>query len=245
MLNVDDLKKYAPKMIAITTLARQLKNEGTHYLWGAQTDGSASMLPDRRGDNDNTFMRCATLIAGDTTHGVCAGRPDAADVKNKPPWNGQDPRALGSLYRWPRTFRDVSTDGSPKINGGKSYLVLGEDCTGKKHFDCAGFVRYCYRQVLGQGAIPAIGTMRSGAALVWPQPGDRRPLADVDAWPADLLYDESGHVGIATGHWLLTGFGVSEPSKAIHCYSASIGVVITGITEKVAWKYIYRWPKWG
>lgn len=108
MLNVDDLKQYAPKMIAITNLARQLKNEGTHYLWGAQTNGNASMLPDRRGGDDNTFMRCATLIAGDTAHGVCAGRPDALDVKTKPKWNGPDLRAPGSLYRWPRSFRDVS-----------------------------------------------------------------------------------------------------------------------------------------
>ena len=65
----------------------------------------------------------------------------------------------------------------------------------------------------------------------------------MDAWPADFLSDESGHAGIATGHWLLTGFGATDPPKAIHCYSASMGVVITGIAKKVGWKYIY-WPKW-
>lgn len=58
--------------------------------------------------------------------------------------------------------------------------------------------------MVSRGAIPATGTLRAAAVLVWPQLGDKRPLADVDVWPADLL-DESGHIGIASGHRLLRG----------------------------------------
>jgi hypothetical protein len=67
----------------------------------------------------------------------------------------------------------------------------------------------------------------------------------VPIWPADLLYDEDNvHVGIATGHWLLTGYGVTNPGYAIHCYSATVGVVMTRIDQPPRWKYVYRWPKW-
>ncbi len=244
--DVSDLKKYSPKMLAVVRLARQLKDDGTHYLWGAQADGSPHMLQDSRGPPDtNTFMRCATLYAGNAKLGVCAGRPDATDVKSRPKWDGKDPRAAGSLYRWPRYFEDNSDDGSPKV---KSGLVWGEDCTGKKHFDCAGFVRYCFRQVLGQNVIPPAG-MRSVADTVWPSQTSRSPasIRDLDVWPADLLFDESfTHVGIATGHWLLTGYGVTDASNAIHCYSATVGVVMTPISETrwVNWRHVLRWPKW-
>ncbi len=248
MLTVDDLKKYAPKMLAIVRLAKQLRDDGTHYLWGAQTDGTPNILrPDRRGpEPEKTFMHCATLYAGNIDKGVCAGRPEAAEVKNKPKWNGQDASASGPLFRWPRYFKDTSDDGSPKVQEG---LVWGEDCNGKNHFDCAGFVRYCFRQVLGQNIIPVNG-MRSVAQTVWPSstPGSPAGIGSVDLWPADLLFDESWtHVGIATGHWLLMGYGVTDPGKAIHCYSATVGVIITPINDArwVNWRHVLRWPNWG
>ncbi len=244
MLTVDDLEKYAPKMLAVVRVARQLNDSGTHYLWGAQTDGTPHLLPDRTGPADTqTFMRCATLYAGNPNSGVCAGRPHAAAVRSKPMWDRKDAHADGSAFRWPRYFKDTSTDGSPKVPEG---LVWGEDCAGKKHFDCAGFVRYCFRQVLGPNCIPPAG-MRSVAYSVWDAAKSTRAVQDVDLWPADLLFDDSfTHVGIASGHWLLTGYGVTEPGKAIHCYSATVGVITTPVADAgyVRWRHVLRWPNW-
>jgi len=247
MLTLDDLKTCAPRMLAVVRLAKQLRDEGTHYLWGAQTDGTPNILiPDRLGPKpEETFMRCATLYAGNTDSGVCAGRPDAPDVKAKPQWDRKDPKASGSAFRWPRYFKDTSTDGSPKV---PESLAWGEDCAGRKHFDCAGFVRYCFRQILGSNAIPAAG-MRSVAYEVWPsnKAGSPPTIGGVDLWPADILFDDSfTHVGIATGHWLLTGYGVTDANNAIHCYSATVGVIMTSINDArfVNWRHALRWPNW-
>ncbi len=185
-------------------------------------------------------MRCASLYQGDVSHGVCAGRYSAPDIQKRPPWDGKDPKAPGAQFRWPRYFQDTSTDNSPKVT---SQLVYGEDCTGKMHFDCAGYVRCCFRQVLGNANIP--DGMRGASDLVWSADKSNQPLASVPIWPADLLYDNGyTHVGMATGHWLLVGYGVTTPSQALHCYSATVGVLLTPIDQYVRWKYVYRWPKW-
>jgi len=232
-----------PRMVAVVNVGMQLKAAGAHYLWGAWGDGKVPMVPDQPGStSQKTFMRCASLNGG-TSNGVCAGRSGADDVRNKRAWDGKDPKAPGTQFRWPRYFEDRSTDNSPKVASG---LVYGEDCTGKPHFDCAGFVRHCFRSVLGAATIPyATLLMRSKARLVWPADGNRGPISSVHLWPADLLYDDGyAHVGIATGHWLLCGYGVTNPSNALHCYSATTGVVMTPIDRFVTWKYAYRWENW-
>ena len=247
MLDLADLQKYAPKMLAVVRVAKQTPGRGYALSLGAQTDGTPNILPDRNGPAEsNTFMHCATLYAGNPSSGVCAGRPDAATVKNKPKWDGKNPHAPASMYRWPRFFTDTSTDGSPKVNGGLGSLAWGEDCSGRKHFDCAGFVRYCFRQVLGPNAIPASGMKGSCRSDLESRavPGG---IESVEVWPADLLFDGSfAHVGIATGHWLLTGYGVTQPSYALHCYSATVGVLMTPIGDAhiVRWQHVFRWPKW-
>jgi len=240
--NDQDLGRYVSKMLGVVSVGRLVQAAGAHYLWGAQRmDGSAPMLPDNpSGGVTGTFMRCASLYQGDTSKGVCAGRYDAPEVKTRPQWDGKDPRAPGPRFRWPRYFEDKSTDNSPKV---PSKQVWGEDCTGKLHFDCAGFVRYCFRMALGSLTVKT--TMRDESDLVWSADKSRQPIASVPIWPADLLYDDGySHVGMATGHWLLTGYGVSTPSQALHCYSATVGVVMTPIDQYVRWKYVYRWPKW-
>lgn len=240
MLSNDDLQKYLQKMLAVVAKGKQVQAAGAHYLWGAQRlNGFAPMVPDVLStDPSATFMRCASLYLGNTKDGVCAGRCNAGDVVQKPKWDKRDKKAPGAQFRWPRYFVDTSKDNSPKV---PSALVWGEDCTGKLHFDCAGFVRYCFRQVLGDAKIP--DGMRAVSDLVWSADNTPGPIASVRVWPADLLYDDGyTHVGIATGHGSLSG--VSNPNKAVHCYSATVGVVETPIDAFVRWKYVYRWPKW-
>ncbi len=244
-LSASDLQKYLPRMISVVNVGKQLKGAGAHYLWGAQGDGTPNILADRTGPADaDTFMRCATLWAGNPGSGVCAGRSGAADVISKPVWDKKDPRATGALFRWPRYFIDTSTDNSPKVNGGRGQVVWGEDCNGKKHFDCAGFVRHCFRSVLGSGIIPTQGLlMRSVAQPVWS--AGSQPLTSLKLYPADLLYDAGyTHVGIATGDVSLASAGVSDPGNVLHCYSATVGVMMTPLTQYVQWKYVYRWTKW-
>jgi cell wall-associated NlpC family hydrolase len=244
MLSEADLQKYLPQMLRVAGEAKKFKAAGAHYLWGAQGDGTAHILtPDRKGPPDsNTFMRCATLWAGNPASGVCAGRSGADDVKRKPHWDG-NPGTPAASCLWPRYFTDTSTDNSPKENGGQGFLVWGEDCNGKAHFDCAGFVRQCFRLALGEVTIPYAGLlMRSVAEQIWT--AGSTPITSVKLYPADLLYDNGyTHVGIATGDASLTG--VTDAGNAIHCYSATNGVVMTPVDKFVTWKYAYRWPKWG
>lgn len=241
MLSDDDLKKYIQKMLAVVSEGKKAQRDGAHYIWGGQLhNGSAPMAPDKQGGEQDTYMRCAYMPQQGGGVAYCAGRNQSPAVLQKPKWDGRDRNAPGGQFRWPRYFVDTSTDGSPKV---PSAQVWGEDCTGKLHFDCAGFVRYCFRQVLGNGRIP--DGMRYASDLVWSVEKSTQPIAMIPIWPADLLYDDGyTHVGIATGHWLLTGLGVTNPSKALHCYSATVGVVATPIDSFVRWKYVYRWPKW-
>ena len=247
LLGDSDLPRYISKMLAVVNKGIQVKAAGAHYLWGAQRlDGSAPMhkdeyVPGKEGEK-KTFMRCAYMPQQNGTIAICAGRTKADDVLRKPLWNGTDLRGPGPLSRWPRYFEDTSTDGSPKV---PSALYWGEDCTNKLHFDCAGFVRYCFRQVLGDDFLPVNQRMRDLSAIVWSAGNSTQPLASVPIWPADLLYDDNyTHVGIATGHSQFTRYGVTNPGQAIHCYSATVGVLMTPIDQKVIWKYVYRWPKW-
>lgn len=89
--------------------------------------------------------------------------------------------------------------------------------------------------------------MKGSADPVWTAGQSPAGIESVDVWPADLLFDGSfTHVGIATGHWLLTGYGVTEPPYALHCYSATVGVIMTPIGDPrvVRWQHVLRWPNW-
>jgi hypothetical protein len=92
------------------------------------------------------------------TYCVCAG--SYASFPGAPKASPTDPdliRYLESLKsKPPATWTNYSADFTPRRTfgpaqggdlGGK--LVLGQSCAGKRHFDCVGFISYCYWKATG------------------------------------------------------------------------------------------------
>ena len=80
---------------------------------------------------------------------VCAGRFDAIEGGRRA--NPGDPdleeylaelRSVSQDDWWP--FYDVFSPRRVIKNGAAGDLVWGEDCRYRRHFDCVGFVNYCY-----------------------------------------------------------------------------------------------------
>jgi cell wall-associated NlpC family hydrolase len=230
----------------IVLLAQQIFESGAHYLWGAQ--GSGQVTPHgavRMRANvigatpEETYLYAAYLASGSNpTQFVCAGRPQKAEVHRR--WRGtalteaNELTAQSNQYLWSRYYRDSDT-----VNPSPSRHVFGESCANKLHFDCAGFVRHCYRQVLQR----TISRMRNHSTVVW-QAGSNGSgqLSEFDLYPADILYSRDGnHVGIATG---LVDYGAVSPNSAIHAYYAMEGVVRTPISGPPRWGTVRRWDNW-
>ncbi len=214
--------------------AKSICDNGGHYLWAAVTDGKTPMVtPNLLGDDDEHTCVWAASLDGAAKF-ACAGRPNHPDVQALPKGDldaidSADPEA----FRWPRYWRDGDTK-HPR----KSCLSWGESCRGKLHFDCGGFVRNCFRQVLGVAIIPVNFGMRASCTCL--NPG-KEALPTVEIWPADILFTEDfSHVGLATGGWPVLS------NYAIHAWYAMVGVVKTPMTDAApAWCWAYRWPTWG
>jgi cell wall-associated NlpC family hydrolase len=215
--------------------AIDLLNEGSHYLWGAQGGRGTPRLNTVGATDEETYLFTVSL-GGHTQQYVCAGRCDHHDVRRLPSRRTLEQATQaaangGAGFRWARYYRDGDT-----VNPSTPGLVFGESCVGKRHFDCAGFVRFCFRQVLN---VP-IRRMRDTATSVWRRTGNNNSLANVDIYPGDILYGH-GHVGLATGR---TEYGATSPNMAIHAYYAKAGVVATPITAAPNWTEVKRWNDW-
>ncbi len=229
----------------VVETAFEILEGGAHYLWGAQSDGRVRTVRPNSYDTRKPDGQClfASSLSGDRQY-VCAGRSDNPQVAKRRRWAG---RTLADAetapdresYVWPRYYRDADT-----VNPGPSGLVFGESCWARLHFDCAGFVRQCFRSVLGAAIIPTNISMRQQARLIW-QVGKGRitDIKQVEIYPADLLYTANGtHVGLATGspeHW---GGTPGQAGQSIHAFYARVGVVKTPIDGKAPrWAAVYRW----
>jgi cell wall-associated NlpC family hydrolase len=180
----------------------------------------------------------------DGTH-FCAERCDKTAVQAQ--WTGSSEAALAtvdaSAFLFPRYYLDGDT-----VNPSASAAVYGEACKNKMHFDCASFVRYCFRTVLGPAILPTATVMKNVAAQIWPTPGSQTPISQADLLLADILYTANGHhVGIATGSAAYTKTSSMVPSgQSIHAYSAKVGVIQTPVGgPDPKWGVVRRWAKWG
>ncbi len=155
---------------------------GGHYLKGA--DGA---IPDNPGsglvrtlsiDEDLTIPNLA-VHATKNSWGVCRGRYKKVSgrkfAKGDGPEGDRDfhlPKYLEDLEKtilpswfWP-SFRGTGL--FPRNDGG--YLYLGEDCRGKRHFDCEGFIAWVLVKALGKDK----GIWRQGVG--WYQGGGKGKL---------------------------------------------------------------------
>jgi hypothetical protein len=160
----------------IVTTALGLKEE--HYLMGA-----AGQIPDLGGGINNR-----SVVLDATTHGasievnyggtegkkkfLCGGR--ANQVKSLPEG---DPKNAGhqkspEKYKWDRGD------------------VFGEACEGKRHFDCGGFVSYCYHQACSEVSYPG-----PAQGLLSKQFGFKSRAKREDVVAGDIAY-RPGHAGL-------------------------------------------------
>lgn len=129
---------------------------GAHYLWGAagakpdvgggmqSRPSSVYMLKKQVQNGDLADSVAYTNFGGIST---CAGNPWKDGNHKTPPYSRDKSELDLSLEDHNHTFRTVY----------KSYLaqhkighILGENCQGKRHFDCVGFVNYCLSIALGK-----------------------------------------------------------------------------------------------
>jgi len=229
----------------VVGLAMTIFQAGTHYYWGAPDTGIVNMAANDFSDDEKRKHVLAASLDG--TH-FCAGRCDNATVKSLKQWSGANAAALAatsgtSAFRFPRYYLD-----GDQVTPSPSAAVYGESCTNKMHFDCASFVRYCFRAVLGAKILPPGTIMKAIATQIWPSPGGGGPtsITDVDVWPADILYTANDHhVGIATGGASYSKAAWIPSNQSIHAYYAKVGVIQTSISgPDPRWGIVRRWTTW-
>lgn len=211
----------------VVAVAQAVFQSGAHYLWGGQGDGHVPMArPESVGNADTDWCLNAASLSGAKEY-LCAGRCDNPDARKLPQWKGKtlEEAALAgaSQCRWPRYYRDGDT-----VHPSPSGLVYGESCRDKLHFDCAGFVRFCFRLILGAAIIPVNATMRAQATRVWTV--GQGSIGSADVLPADLLYtSDFSHVALATGKSDYNWWSFFPSDYSFHAYYAKVGVVSTPI----------------
>lgn len=166
----------AEKRILINTTAMAEVNAGGHYLKGG--DGA---IPGHYGSGlfrqvevvEYCELETVSVHAAKNSFGVCRGRWGLMTLGKKfLKGDGGDrdvllPKYLAELKAsiLPKYFWwDFENRGLyPRVSSG--YIYLGEDCRGKRHFDCEGFVAWVLVKALGKDK----GTWRKGVS--WYQDG--------------------------------------------------------------------------
>lgn len=214
---------------------------GCHYINGAYgaTPGRSDGCPCRPGGIDliadeahldpklntgdkkrNLAVKAATMTI--KTYCVCAGNyatfsggretnataPDLVayldSLKGKPPSN------------WANYYEHFTPRRAygPGQNGGDigGRLVWGQSCEGVRHFDCVGFISYCYWKASGAVVQLDIGAWRTPGAGVSKQvydftkkttdgkPAPERPASLMDG---DILIKKDHHIGFVSAEGLI------------------------------------------
>lgn len=99
---------------------------GQHYIWGG------------RGDVPSSFSSPHVYT---NSHCECAGKHARVTLPHAP---AGPPPADFAAYSWKR-HEGGSPCGGSGCHASPGDEIWGEACDGKRHFDCGGFVSWCYR----------------------------------------------------------------------------------------------------
>jgi len=242
----------------ILRVAKQLADDGAHYLWGAEGQRPGRSAPGLfapvvvNGATPGETTFCAATLTVDKIVYVCAGRcshSGLASVKPVPkliatPESDGNLKAFISKYQGnPNAQYGWGLDLTPrKVRGDKivdyntnkditDQVVWGEGCDDTQHFDCGGFVRYVVRQACG---VNIAGISQGDPAKrknSLGQPMGRLLDVGETVLPADILV-YSGHIAFATGDPPL-GYHTNIYYKLAQAESAVYGVNY-GKTHKAA-----------
>lgn len=165
----------AEKRTLINIIGMAEVEAGSHYTKGG--DGAIPAQPGTGLFRELDLVQDLTIEnlgvhAARNGFGVCRGRWDVF-VDGKQFKKGEYDRdtllpaylaELGASHLPTNTWKDFNNTGLyPRNSGG--YLYLGEDCRGKRHYDCEGFVAWVLVKALGKDK----GTWRKG--VDWYQAG--------------------------------------------------------------------------
>jgi cell wall-associated NlpC family hydrolase len=207
----------------------------------------------------------AVLTAYSTSSGfyyVCAGRYDSsipentfsggrivnpnnpAELKELTDYLSTVTGATGPLYLnkfTPRMIIGLGGGGDVDENG---LIVWAEPCNGVRHFDCIGFVNYCYQQVVPNSPYPWSFTIRGWCRL---GDGDKPPTANAPTTDVSgqtllagdiLAKSDFSHIALYAGD----GDGsAGNPGTIVHAWHATAGVVQSAYNPG-AWAYWNRLP---
>jgi hypothetical protein len=226
--------------LKVVNIALGILQNGAHYIWAAPDSGVVPMAPDDL--SADPTKRHVLAAALDNTH-FCAGRSGNPAVTGLTAWTGSTvPTGSVAGLRFPRYWVDGADS-----NATTGEVVSGEACTGKMHFDCGSFVRYCFRTVLGSAILPLNVRMADIAnPPIWTKSSGSASIDKVDLLPADIVYTADGHhVGLATGSAAYTKASLVPADQSVHAYYAKWGMKQTAIGDNPSWGVVRRWTKWG
>jgi cell wall-associated NlpC family hydrolase len=218
-----------------------LSQVGAHYLWGAAgaTPGRLDGMPGRPGsvmrlpdvlDPGSPVLRSAACDV-DGYH-VCAGRFSRAGGRVVAPRDKElDEYLLGLNRLQPAAWQPWNGLWPRKMKGRTvtEQIVLGEDCTARKHFDCIGFVNWCLSLAVdGRGV--QLGITQFKIPENEKTPHICSPVRLAEARAADIVTRGIDHIGFLDGG-----------GRVVHASQSSDGVIVEAWIPS-AWDSPVRYP---
>jgi hypothetical protein len=135
----------------------------------------------------------------------------------------QTKMANPSGYRWPRPNGDI------RVNKHLKSTVWGESCVGKRHFDCIGFINWCFSIALQKEIQYGIPNFTGDTARGLKPLFSTVPLKDAQL--CDIVTIGAEHIGIVT-----------EGKTVIEAKEPISGVVESPL-DIGRWKQCFRLPE--
>jgi cell wall-associated NlpC family hydrolase len=200
-----------------------LSQVGSHYLWGAAgaTPGFANGMPGRPAsvervptqlDPASLILRAASCnVSG---YHVCAGRFANSEVGGsvaKAYDKDLQDYILKLESQRPENWQPKEGKWWPRLMQGRTVttqIVWAEDCFGKRHFDCVGFINWCLSAIVG-GA---------GVQLSIEQYQEARHMHKVDRGKeqkGDIVMRGTDHIGFVVGD-----------GRVVHASYSAVGVIV-------------------
>lgn len=134
-------------------------------------------------------------------------------------------RGFSWKFRWPRP------NGRLETSSGTTSTTWGECCIGRRHFDCIGFVNYCFSKVLNRVWHYGIDNFTKPE---YAKSSGFLPVTPISsAKPGDILTNLSVHIGIVT-----------EKGTTIEAKDPAHGVIELPVS-KGPWTNCWRVPDGG
>jgi cell wall-associated NlpC family hydrolase len=178
---------------------------GEHYLWSTEGErpGEGDVI-------DNPSYQCVAQVANGC---VCAGKHLDPQVSAWP--RLQQTVGDAELEGYIGTHSFLRQEGASSCGGGCGATagsdIWGDCCIGHRHFDCSGFVFWCYNQA---GYNISRLTVRDYQAC-------DRDITQSALQPGDLCYIGNTHIGIYAGN-----------GRVVEARSHAHGVVLSGLAGR-------------